>query len=274
MFSSARDLIGKHRREQILALHALQLRRHLAAADEARQRERRGCVPAPAHAEHRRVEQRLDQHVARGVRMQVARDVVERKTVARRQRQDDRILGRRRLQLEIERAAESLAQREAPRAIDAAAERRMDDELHAARLVEEALHRELVLASAARRARLSRRRDIRRSGARRLRRRPRSRISHAVVSVRPSSRCARNLLAQSRHGECDSSSLRPGASPSQNGIVGGAPCASSTRTRPRSTRRMRYDMLPSWKMSPAMLSTAKSSLTVPTIVACGSSTTS
>jgi hypothetical protein len=33
----------------------------------------------------------------------------------------------------------------------------------------------------------------------------------------------------------DSSSLRPGASPSQNGMFGGAPLASSTRTRPRST---------------------------------------
>jgi hypothetical protein len=30
-----------------------------------------------------------------------------------------------------------------------------------------------------------------------------------------------------------------GASPSQKGMLGGAPCASSTRTRPGSTRRMR-----------------------------------
>ena len=33
--------------------------------------------------------------------------------------------------------------------------------------------------------------------------------------------------------------LRPGASPSQNGILGGTPCASSTRRRSRSTRMMR-----------------------------------
>src|SRR6185503_19266919 len=58
--------------------------------------------------------------------------------------------------------------------------------------------------------------------------------------------------------------LRAGASPSQKGIDGGMPSASSTRTRPASTRRMRYEVLPSWNTSPARLSTAKSSLTVPT----------
>src|SRR5690242_5884830 len=55
------------------------------------------------------------------------------------QRDHDAVVGRRCLQLEIERAAETLAQREPPRAVDACAERRMDDELHAARLVEETL---------------------------------------------------------------------------------------------------------------------------------------
>ena len=55
------------------------------------------------------------------------------------QRQDDRVLGGCRLQFEIEGAAEFLAQREAKRAIDTRAERRMDDELHAAGFVEETL---------------------------------------------------------------------------------------------------------------------------------------
>ena len=72
----------------------------------------------------------------------------------------------------------------------------------------------------------------------------------------------------------DSSSLRAGASPSQNGIVGGAPRASSTRTLPGSILRMRHEVLPSWKMLPAMLSIAKSSLTLPTRMSPGSSTTS
>src|SRR5688572_18626085 len=55
------------------------------------------------------------------------------------ERQDDSLLGRRRLQLEVESLAKLLAQGEAPGAIDPAAERRVQDELHAAGLVEEAL---------------------------------------------------------------------------------------------------------------------------------------
>src|SRR5580704_19171565 len=63
----------------------------------------------------------------------------ELKTMCVRERQHDVILGGRRLQLEIEGAAEALAQRQAPRPVDAAAERRMNDELHAAGLIEESL---------------------------------------------------------------------------------------------------------------------------------------
>ncbi len=36
------------------------------------------------------------------------------------------------------------------------------------------------------------------------------------------------IVSLSRPTDADSSSLRPGASPSQNGIVGGWPCASAT----------------------------------------------
>ena len=72
----------------------------------------------------------------------------------------------------------------------------------------------------------------------------------------------------------ESSRLRPGDSPNQNGSVGGAPWASSTHTLPEATRRIRHEVLPSRKMSPARLSTAKSSLTLPTKVSVGDSTTS
>src|SRR5208283_5887170 len=51
----------------------------------------------------------------------------------------------RRLQLKIELAAIALTQRQAPGAVDAAAKRRMDDELHAAGLVEEALQHHRIL---------------------------------------------------------------------------------------------------------------------------------
>ena len=81
------------------------------------------------------------------------------------------------------------------------------------------------------------------------------------------------MSRRSRPTSSDSSSVRPGASPSQNGIVGGAPCAFCTRTIPFDTRRIRHDVVPSRKTSPAIASIAKSSPTEPTTVSSGSATT-
>ena len=67
--------------------------------------------------------------------------------------------------------------------------------------------------------------------------------------------------------------MRAGASPSQNGIVGGRSPASWTRTVPTSTLATRHECVPSRKMSPAVASTAKSSCTEPTVTPSGSSTT-
>ena len=74
----------------------------------------------------------------------VARDLVEREAVVRTERQHDRVVARRGLQLEVEGAAELLAQRETERAVDPAAVRRVDDELHPAGVVEEAFEHERV----------------------------------------------------------------------------------------------------------------------------------
>src|SRR6476660_3907848 len=63
----------------------------------------------------------------------------------RAKRQQQRILGRRCLQLEIELTAEAFPQRERPRLVDAAAERRVQHELHAAGFVEETLEDERLL---------------------------------------------------------------------------------------------------------------------------------
>ena len=71
--------------------------------------------------------------------LQHLEDRLEREAVLRAEREQDAVVGGRGLQLEVEAAAEALAQRQAPGAVDAAAEGRVDDELHAARLVEEAL---------------------------------------------------------------------------------------------------------------------------------------
>ena len=65
--------------------------------------------------------------------------------VRRGQRQDDVVLGRRRLQLEIELPAKALAQRQAPGAVEPAAIGRMDDQLHPADRIEKALEDDCVL---------------------------------------------------------------------------------------------------------------------------------
>src|SRR5687768_8045949 len=71
--------------------------------------------------------------------MQIAQHLFQREGMRRADRENDSLLGGRRLQLEVESLAELLAQRETPGAIDPAAERRVQDELHAARFIEEAL---------------------------------------------------------------------------------------------------------------------------------------
>jgi hypothetical protein len=127
---------GEHLREraneQVFGAHPEQRRRDaLAAALRARKEQRARRVPAPARAEHRRGEERLDEEVLRGVRVEVVEDLLEREAVLRPEREDDRLFVGRRLELEAEAAAEPLAKRQTPRAVDAPAERRVDDELHA-----------------------------------------------------------------------------------------------------------------------------------------------
>ena len=141
----ASHLVREHGGHQVLGLHPLQLRRDLPAADEARQRQRGGCVPAETRGEQRRVQQCLHQHLFGAGRMQVAHHLDQRERMAGRERQHDRVLGRRRLQFEIELAAEALAQRQSPGLVDAAAVRRMDHQLGAAGFVEEAFQREMRL---------------------------------------------------------------------------------------------------------------------------------
>ena len=135
---------GKRRGHQVVGLHALDRGRIPAPAALAQDHERATEVPPPAHLEHRREQERLRQRLRRGPRRQEARDFIERQALAGTERQHDRVVARRRLQLEVEAPAEALAERQAERAVDASAERRVDHELHPARLVEEALEDEMV----------------------------------------------------------------------------------------------------------------------------------
>src|SRR4051794_169830 len=77
--------------------------------------------------------------------MEIAEHVGERERVLRTEREEQRVFGRRRLQLEVELAAEAFPERQAPRPVDAAAKRRVQYQLHAAGLVEKTLEDYRVL---------------------------------------------------------------------------------------------------------------------------------
>ena len=121
------------------------------------------------------------------------------------------------------------------RAVDPRAERRVHDELHAAALVEEALdarsRRRVGSApsAVARRGQVGD--DLR--GARGVD----AALAPAATARGPGGVACHELraptsLAQRRHLVARAPSVRAGASPSQNGTVGGAPCASRRARRP------------------------------------------
>ena len=93
--------------------------------------------------------------------MQIMGCVRQFEAVRVRQREHDMIFGRGRLQFEIEGAAKSLAQRQAPGTVHAAAERGMDDELHSAGLIEESLENDPVESRQAMQCGAAPRRDSR-----------------------------------------------------------------------------------------------------------------
>ena len=70
---------------------------------------------------------------------------VEREAVVGADREEHGVVAGRGLELEVEADAVALAEGEAPGAVDAAAEGGVDDELHAAALVEEALEDDVLL---------------------------------------------------------------------------------------------------------------------------------
>ena len=206
--------------------------------------------------------------------LEEALHVLEREAVRRPERQHDAVLERRGLELEVELAAEALAQRQSPGPVDARAVGRVDDEVGVAHVVEEALEHDGV----ERRQRAERRL----AGGEVLRELlGRDRVELAVSSrsqrferFRPAVASRPSASSRRRETAAESSSLRAGASPTQNGSVGAMPRASSTKTLFTSTFCTRYEVLPSWKMSPGMLSNAKSSPIEPMRRPSGFSTTS
>ena len=141
----ARDLVGEHLGDQVLGHGPLNLRRNPVAAPAAQHGQGGRCVPAPAHLEHGRVEEGLDQDLPDRLGVEVAEDVVQGEAVGGAQRQDDGILVRRGLELEVEGPAETLAQGQSPGPVDPASEGAVEHQVHVAGLVEEPFRHQVLL---------------------------------------------------------------------------------------------------------------------------------
>ncbi len=131
--------LGEDAGEQVFGAGALNLRGDALAFGEAQELQTASGGPAPAVLEDGRGEGGLLEEVLCGVFGEELEDVGEREAVLLGERDVDAVVGGGGLQLEVEAAAEALAQRESPGLVDAAAEGRVEDELHAAAFVEEAL---------------------------------------------------------------------------------------------------------------------------------------
>src|SRR5581483_10386814 len=126
-------------------LEPLERRRGFPAAAGAQHRERARDVPSPAQPEHRRREERLNERLFGLTAVEEPKHLLQRKAVLRAKRERNAVVVGGSLEFEIERAAEALAHRQPPRAVDADAVGRVDHELHAARLVEETLKENFAL---------------------------------------------------------------------------------------------------------------------------------
>ena len=81
----------------------------------------------------------LLEQVAAVLRVEHAKQAVNRKAVLRPDREQYAVIVGRRLQFKIKAAAKALPQREPPSLVDPSAERRMNHKLHPARIIEKAL---------------------------------------------------------------------------------------------------------------------------------------
>src|SRR5690349_21195712 len=125
--------------QEIFSPHPLNLRSHAAAIGEPEQRQGPSRVPAPPSHEHRGLQNSLDKYLFDGVRMEKSEDHLQREAMLLAKRQHDPFIRRGGLQFKIKRRAKALSERKTPGPIDPPAERRMEDQLHAAGLVKKSL---------------------------------------------------------------------------------------------------------------------------------------
>src|ERR1039458_9796177 len=131
--------VWKHRRQQIVRPHALNLRRHFLAILKTQQRQRPVRIPAPARGKDRRIQRSLLENRLYRIRLQEMKHIAQRKTVLLGQRNVQSVVGGRRLQFKIEPYAKSFPKREPPSFVDPPAERRVNHQLHPPALIEETL---------------------------------------------------------------------------------------------------------------------------------------
>src|SRR6202035_5605885 len=134
-----RGCIGKNRSEQIIGAHALNLWRNFFPVLKTKQRQRPVGVPAPARGKDRRIEGGLFQYRLDCGGLQEVENIPQREAMLLGQSDVQTVVRGRSLQLKVEANAETLAQSQSPRFVDASPKRRMDHQLHAAAFVEETL---------------------------------------------------------------------------------------------------------------------------------------
>ena len=115
--------VGEDGGEEIIAAHALNLRRNLLAVLKAEECEGAVGVPTEAGGEDGRAgEHGLLKDVLDGFRLEEVEDIGEGEAVLFGERDVDAVVGGRGLELEVEAAAEALAQGQSPGAVDARSE--------------------------------------------------------------------------------------------------------------------------------------------------------
>src|SRR5262245_2566103 len=103
-------LIGKDGGQEIVTADSVDCGWHPLAAALSEEGQGARCVPAPADAEDRGVQDGLLQSVLHAFRGEEIKDRLEGKTVLGSQRKQDPVVGRRRLELEVETGAEFFSQ--------------------------------------------------------------------------------------------------------------------------------------------------------------------
>ncbi len=132
--------VGEDGGEEIVGAHALDLGRDFFAVAEAEESEGAIGVPTEAGGEDGRAgEDGLLEDVFDGFGLEEVEDVGEGEAVLFGERDVDAVVGGGGLEFEVEAAAEALAESESPRFVDAGSEGGVNNELHAAAFVEEAL---------------------------------------------------------------------------------------------------------------------------------------